>query len=117
MNFWYIWMPIIMFFILVYFTSKRRKLFIVSKHIVKGKILGKSLKERMRMKELAQRFIGKDCYINLIEGTADGIVKEVTDSGIVLEKGNNIQVVNLDYVIKIFEYPRNKKGKRAIIWG
>ena len=25
--------------------------------------------------------------------------------------------INLDYVIKIFEYPRNKKGKRAIIWG
>ena len=68
------------------------------------------------MKELAQRFIGKDVYIKLLEGNADGIVKEVTDSGIVLENKGNLQVVNLDYVIKIREYPY-KKGKRATLWG
>ena len=53
------------------------------------------------MKELAQRFIGKDTYIKLLDGNADGIIKEVTDSGIVLENKGNLQVINLNYVIKI----------------
>lgn len=67
------------------------------------------------MRELAERFIGKDCYLKLIEGTADGVVKEVTDSGIVLENKGGIQIVNLDYVVKMREYP-HKKGKRATIF-
>jgi hypothetical protein len=35
--------------------------------------------------------------------------------GIVLENKNGVQVVNLDYVIKLREYPYNKKGKRSTI--
>ena len=68
------------------------------------------------MKELAQRFIGKDVYIKLLEGNADGIVAEVTDSGIILENKYGLQVVNLDYVMKIREYPY-KNGKRGTLWG
>ncbi len=44
-----------------------------------------------------------------------GVIKEVTDNGIVLENKNGVQVVNLDYVIKLREYPYNKKGKRSTI--
>lgn len=69
------------------------------------------------MRELAERFVGKDVYIKLLEGTADGVVTEVTDSGIVLENNGASQIVNLDYVMKIREYPHNKNGKRATIWG
>nr|WP_308669477.1 hypothetical protein [uncultured Agathobacter sp.] len=67
------------------------------------------------MRELAERFIGKDVYINLLDGRADGVIKEVTDNGIVLENKNGVQVVNLDYVVKLREYPYNKKGKRGTI--
>ena len=79
-------------------------------------MINKEKNWRSQMKELAQRFIGKDVYIKLLEGNADGIIKEVTDSGIVLEYKENMQVVNLDYVINIREYPY-KNGKRATIWG
>lgn len=68
------------------------------------------------MKELAARFIGKDVYIKLLEGTADGVVKEVTDDGIVLENKNGLQIINLNYVMKLREYPY-KNGKRATVWG
>ena len=50
-----------------------------------------------------------------IRDRADGVIKEVTDNGIVLENKNGVQVVNLDYVIKLREYPYNKKGKRSTI--
>ena len=71
---------------------------------------------RDAMKELIQQFVGKDVYIKLLDGNADGIVKEVTDSGVVLEYKGNLQVLNLDYVIKVREYPY-KNGKRATLWG
>lgn len=41
------------------------------------------------MKELAKQFIGKECIIYTVTGTDSvikGIVKEVTDGGIVVEK-------------------------------
>lgn len=50
-----------------------------------------------------------------MDGRADGVIKEVTDNGIVLENKNGVQVVNLDYVVKLREYPHNKKGKRSTI--
>ena len=45
----------------------------------------------------------------------DGILKEVVDNAAVLEKDGKESVVNLDYVIRIREYPTNKNGKRKSI--
>lgn len=78
--------------------------------------MNKKEKERAIMKELMQSFVGKDVFVKLLEGNADGIVKEVTDGGMVLENKNGLQVLNLDYIIKIREYPY-KNGKRATLWG
>lgn len=95
---------------LIYLPRKRRRKSVINK-IIKEKGNGKTA-----MKELAARLIGKDVYIKLLEGTADGILKEVTDSGIVLENKNGLQILNLNYIMKIREYPY-KNGKRATIWG
>ena len=91
-NTWFIYYLLLMLIIL-YFPWKRRKRY-AAKRIMKK---------------------GKDVYINLLDGRADGVIKEVTDNGIVLENKNGVQVVNLDYVIKLREYPHNKKGKRSTI--
>ena len=68
------------------------------------------------MQELAKRFIGKDVLINTVaSGTIDGILKEVVDNAVVVEKDGDENVVNLDYVIRLREYPKNKKGKRKTV--
>ena len=66
------------------------------------------------MKELATKFIDKECIISAFDSTHqfDGIIKEVTDGAILLEKDGKIEAINLDFVIRIREYPRNKKGKK-----
>ena len=71
-----------------------------------------------RMEELARQFIGKECIIYTVTSTdssIQGTVKDVTDGGIVLEKDGNVEAVNLEYVTRIREYPRNAKGKRKTI--
>ena len=69
------------------------------------------------MKELAKRFIDKECVISSFDGNHqyEGIIKEVTDGAILVEKDGKSEAINLDFVIRIREYPRNKKGKKKSV--
>ena len=69
------------------------------------------------MKELAERFIGKECLIYAFDSNHQfmGIIKEVTDGAILVEKGGLLEAINLDFVIRIREYPTNKNGKKKSI--
>lgn len=69
------------------------------------------------MKELAKRFIDKECIITSFDGNHqyEGVIKEVTDGAILVEKDGKIEALNLDFVIRIREYPRKKNGKKKTI--
>ena len=69
------------------------------------------------MKELAERFIDKECVIYSFDGTHQfvGVIKEVTDGAILVEKDGKTEAINLDFVIRIREYPVNKKGKKVSV--
>ena len=69
------------------------------------------------MKELAKRFIDKECVISSFDGNHqyEGVIKEVTDGAILLEKNGKIEAQNLDFVIRIREYPRKKNGKKKSV--
>ncbi len=69
------------------------------------------------MSHIVEKFIGKDCLINLGSGSnADGVVKSVADGWVELEgKDGNLQAVNVDYISRIREYPKNKNGKRKVV--
>lgn len=72
-------------------------------------------KEMSQMKELAEKFIGKECLVYTIvsdTNSVNGTVKEVTDNGLLIEYKGELQAVNLEYVTKIKEWPRNSKGKK-----
>jgi len=45
------------------------------------------------------------------------IIKEVTDGAILIENDGKIAAINLDFVIRIREYPKNKKGKKKLVVG
>ena len=43
----------------------------------------------------------------------EAVIKEVTDGGLLIKRKDNAEeVVNLDFVIRIREYPRKKNGKK-----
>ncbi len=76
----------------------------------------KQNKEILVMKELAKQFIGKDCIIYTItsnDGSVQGVIKEINDGGIIIERNTGErEIVNLDFVTRIREYPRKKNGKK-----
>lgn len=71
------------------------------------------------MKELAKQFIGKECIIYTItsnEGSLQGMIREIDDGGMIIERNSGeCEIVNLDFVTRIREYPRKKNGKKKDI--
>ncbi len=114
MNGSYIAVLVLIFVVIIPWINQKKRLAVI-KHI-KNK---KYNKENNAMKELAKQFIGKECIIYTVTGTDSvikGIVKEVTDGGIVVEKKDGTEAVNLEYVTRIREWPRNSKGKKKQIF-
>ena len=72
--------------------------------------------EKQAMKELARQFIGKECIIYTaasLEGGIQGTIREVSDGGLLIERSSGEQeIINLDFVTRIREYPRKKNGKK-----
>lgn len=103
---------IIMWIIIIYVLLRNRQAVIVRKIIRNRKMEGNT-----EMKELAKRFIDKECVITSFDGNRqyEGIIKEVTDGAILVEKDGTPQAINLDFIIRIREYPRNKKGKKRVV--
>lgn len=70
-----------------------------------------------KMKELAKRFIGEECVIEMItsslSGGVQGVIREVGDNGLLVEKkSGELEIVNLDFVTAIGQYPKKKKDKK-----
>lgn len=75
------------------------------------------MEDNTKMVELAKRFIGKECLIYAFDSNHQfqGTIKEVSDGAILIENGGAIEAVNLDFVIRIREFPKNKKGKKKSV--
>lgn len=86
------------------------------RHILNRK---KQNKGNSAMKELAKQFIEKECIIYTITsdgGSVEGVIKEIDGGGMIIERNTGErEIVNLDYVTRIREYPRKKNGKKKEI--
>ena len=98
--------------VIIPWIMRQRRLAAV-RHILNQK---KQNKENSEMKELAKRFIGEECIIYTItsnDGSVQGVIKEIDDGGMVIEtKTGELEIVNLDFVTRIREYPRKKNGRK-----
>lgn len=112
MQFFYIYMPVFLLFIILFVSLKRRKSVAVKKIIEKRKTKGSN-----EMLELAKRFIGKECIINVFDGSHQytGVIKEVTDGAVLIERNGQLEAINLDFVLRIREYPVDKNGKKKSV--
>lgn len=72
------------------------------------------------MKEMAEKFIGKKCLVYTISSDNNaetGVVKEVTDGAILIDLNNGtLSAINLEYVTRIREWPKNSKGKDKTVF-
>ena len=107
---------IALFLLVIIPAVRRRRRIAAIGHILNRK---KQNKEIEFMKELAQKFIGKECLIYTIASDSSavkGTIKEITDNGLSIECDGNLQAINLEFVTRICEWPRKKNGKKKIIF-
>ncbi len=105
------YIPIIMLWIIIFIMLRNSKSAIAKKIIKKRKMEGNT-----EMKELAKKFIDKECLIYSFKSNQfEGVIKEVTEGAILVEKGGTVEAINLDFVIRIREFPKNKKGKKKSV--
>ncbi|MBQ3506512.1 MAG: hypothetical protein IJA89_07065 [Clostridia bacterium] len=105
--------PIIVLWIIIFVVFRARRKVVIARKIIEKRKLG----DNTEMKELAERFIGKDCLVYSFDGNHQyqGVIKEVTNGAILLDNNGKIEILNLDFVMRIREYPKNKNGKRKSV--
>ena len=54
---------------------------------------------------------GKRCLFYTFNNQISGTVKQIGQNGILIEEKGEEQIINPDYIVRIREYPKNKKGK------
>ena len=67
------------------------------------------------MVELAKQFVGKACLVYTFQSQITGVIKEVSDGAILLENKGTVEAINLDFVVRIREYPTKKNGKKKSV--
>ena len=107
------YIPIIILWIIIFYVLFRNRRAVVARQIIKRR----KMEGNTEMKELAKRFIDKECLISSFDSNHqfEGVIKEVSDSAILVEKNGTIEAINLDFVIRIREFPKNKKGKKKSV--
>ncbi len=106
------YIPIIVMFIVLFIVLRRNKLIALRKIIKKRKT-----EDKTEMIELAKRFMEKECLIYAFDSGHQfvGVIKEVSDGAILIENDGKLEAINLDFVIRIREFPTNKKGKKKSV--
>lgn len=110
-NFSY-YLPIILLLMIALFMLRSKRAIIARKAIQKRKT-----EDKTQMQELAKKFIGKECLVYAFDSNHQfsGVIKEVSDGALLLENGGSLEAINLDFVIRIREYPKNKNGKKKSV--
>ena len=106
-----IYIPILLMLLLLFITSRSRRIITARKIIEKRKRGVKS-----EMIELAKRFIDKECVVYSFDSHQYiGVIKEVADGAMLLENGGKLEAINLDFIVRIREYPTRKNGKKKSV--
>ena len=106
------YIPILFLFFVLFLMRQNQKRAMITKMLQKRKS-----EDKKEMIELAKKFIDKECLIYAFDSNHQfsGMIKELTDGALLLENNGTLEAINLDFVIRIREYPKNKKGKKKSV--
>lgn len=77
----------------------------------------KKIGVKVEMNELVSKYIGKECVVTTMNNSATGFIRSVQDNWLEIENDGKTDIINLDFIIKISEYPRRKNGKKKVLIG
>ena len=75
-------------------------------------------RRKTEMSELIKKYIGKECIIYTVNSNNSqitGLIEEFENGWISIKTKTGSDIVNADYISRIREFPRNKKGKKSAL--
>lgn len=104
---WIIWIALL---VLLFTMLRENRLAVVRKHL-------RNKKGKLKMTELIEKYIGKECIIYTCTSSSQitGTIHCCKDGWLEIERNGEHDIVNCEYITRIREYPRNKKGKKKSI--
>lgn len=100
-----IFLPIFIFYIVSLIKKKELQKCIINK--IKNKKEG-----GIEMNEIIKNFIGKECLIYTFQTQISGVIESLENNWISVRTESSSEIVNIDYISRIREFPKNKKGKK-----
>jgi hypothetical protein len=98
--------------LLIISQSRRRQ----QQMMIKQLIRKRNTEDSIKMTELAKKFIDKECLIYTFNGNQiTATIKEVSDGALLVESNGTVEAMNIDFITRIREYPRNKNGKKKAV--
>lgn len=109
----YSYLFLLIFLIIIIIMEQRN----ASRAVVRKIIKKRKLRGTSKMTELIERYIGKECLIYTCASSSqiEGTVISCKDGWVEVERNGQRDIVNCDYIIRIREYPKNKKGKKKSV--
>ena len=112
MQYWWLWF--ILFLVLFILPAQRARQ--LRRIRIAKKNRNKRNKGEFTMNELIKNYIGKEVVIYVSTSGVSGTVTKIEDNWVEVEnKNGQKQLLNTDYISRIQEYPRNKKGKKKLV--
>ncbi len=102
------WIIFFVLFIVLLYQKREDILVVVRKHLRKKR-------GKIDMTTLIERYIGKECLIYTCTSSSQitGTIKSCNEGWLEIENSNGqCDLINCEYIMRIREYPRNKKGKK-----
>ena len=77
----------------------------------------KRKKGETKMNELVKEYVGKEIIAWTYSSSGvTGTVTRIEDNWIeIKDKDGNLQLLNIDHISRIQEYPKNKNGKKKVV--
>ena len=114
MNTWFIWL------ILFMTIAKRRKEERNAELVHRTACLRRRKRNGKIMEDMIREYLGKDVVIYTLGSSSmvSGVLDLVKDGWCVIKdfESGEAQTVNLEYVVRVREYPKDKNGKRKLIF-
>ena len=67
------------------------------------------------MNEIIKQFENKDCLVYTMNSQITGVISKIGEGWIEITGEKEKSVVNTDYIIRIREYPKDKRGKKKSV--
>lgn len=102
----YLWIVLVFLFIIILNNKTKRKKQVEILRKIRNR------RDKTVNGDMLKAYIGKECVVYVLDKYVSGTVEAVNDNWLNIKTGDGLEMVNIEYIVRIKEYPLDKNGKK-----